>query len=121
MKTDKSMLPGVFVLGLLALILAVFLMTDDTNYSKSLGGSENGTVEILGVPGEIVVDAINAGGLNVMLYGSFNEKHNFAKGYTTKYGRMSFNTDDYLKYKMKWSEKKIHQVGHSLGISVLRD
>lgn len=78
---------------------------------------ENVAEAITGVPSEIVKEAVNSGGISVYLLGTEEEKHSFGKGQQTRYGKMSFDADAYLKYNKGWSEKKIHQLGHKYGFS----
>ena len=72
---------------------------------------------LTGLPIEIIDDAWKNGGFSVYLWGSKKEKHSFAKGYSTRFGQMSFNADAYLKHRKGWSEEKIHSLGFQYGFS----
>jgi len=110
--------PQHLVISLIGLFLLVagLAATMDTNAHIGLGPVAG---EPVAIPAEIVTEAVKNGGVKVFLLGSYEEKHAFAKGLPTQYGQMSFNADDFLKYRAGWSERKIHAVGHSLGFSEL--
>lgn len=75
-------------------------------------------VTVAGVPLEIAGDAARQPGLIPLLVsGSARERHDFAKGRPTRFGRMSFDADQFLKLKKGWSEQRIHDTGASLGFS----
>lgn len=70
-----------------------------------------------GVPKSIVYAALQQSGFfEVMLLGTFNEKHKWAHGQLTKYGQMPYDTDARLQ-SLGWSEKHIHEVGARWGVA----
>lgn len=73
------------------------------------------------IPTELVYDAIQSGGIQAFLFGTFDEKHRFAKGEKTAFGQMTLNADDFLKYRAGWDEQKIHRLGFQTGFSNLWD
>lgn len=112
---------GSFVM-IAAIIAAIFILNTTDGRSKTSQDSSHSTgiIELfLGIPDEVISEALASGGLDVALYGTPTERHAFAKGYATRFGKMSFSADDYLKYNKGWSEEKIHSVGHSVGFSSL--
>lgn len=69
------------------------------------------------VPMAIAVDAARQPGfVDLVLHGTLKERHDFAKGYATRFGQMSFDADTYLRRK-GWSDEHIHNIGNSYGFS----
>lgn len=71
------------------------------------------------IPPEVIEDALQSGAMLAYLFGTFEERHAFAKGHVTRFGHMSFDSDSYLQSK-GWSERKIHEAGNYYGFSVRR-
>lgn len=71
------------------------------------------------MPSEVIDNALESGAIMASLFGTFEERHAFAKGQSTRFGHMSFDSDSYLQSK-GWSEHKIHEAGNYYGFSVRR-
>lgn len=68
------------------------------------------------IPPEVIDDALESGAISAYLFGTFEERHAFAKGQSTRFGHMSFDSDSYLQSKC-WNEHKIHEAGNYYGFS----
>jgi hypothetical protein len=57
--------------------------------------------------------------LDLLVKGSFIEKHNYAKNQPTKYGSLGFDAEEVLK-SWGWTDRDVHRLGFKLGFSKLR-
>ncbi len=112
-QVTKIVLFSVVVSAVSLMIVAALDQQAQTPTSHEMGI----VAAILQVPSELIIESFDGDGLSVFLFGSASEKHNYAKGRSTQFGKMSLATDDYLKAEKGWSEIHIHEVGHALGFS----
>jgi hypothetical protein len=107
-----------FVICSLILVAGLSLQVISDNMPS---GRKNGLLEtVFGVPREVIHGALGKGLFSVMIYGSKEDRHRFAKGQSTRFGQMNYSVDSYLKIQKGWSEKKIHEMGFKYGFSQLR-
>lgn len=97
----------VILTGIVSLSFSYFVFYGDTDIK----------FEYEGIPFEVIGDALDQEGFtDLMINGSKEDRHNFAHGNATKYGRMPYDVDKYLQSK-GWSDEKIHDYGHTTGFS----
>ena len=122
MRRKSNWTPIIFcfvILGLFFVLIARDAKPRYSSDSPSRGGSLMKLV--LDLPAELIVAALHAGVVDAMAFGTPEELHRFGKGLPTRFGQMSFATDDYLTERKGWSEEQVHRVGFAFGFSELWD
>lgn len=105
---------GVLCCGSIFLLIAIQFKLDHEE-SKKVGVKM--IEQMSGVPGKIVTDALMNGGIKVHLFGSAEEKHQFAKGEWTRFGTLPYDSETYLEDSHGWSTEKVHAVSGFYGYS----
>lgn len=104
-------------LFLLATALVVIDEISSNPISKIDQSNDDLAQDLLEIPSGLYKEALGAGALTVIALGSEEERHQFAKGLPTQYGRMPIDADAFLKFRLGWSERRIHNLGSALGFS----
>ena len=65
---------------------------------------------------DMIIDSVSNGGISVVLFGNYKERHDFAKGRPTRFGKLPYSTETVLLNK-GWSDEKVHRYGNMLGVS----
>lgn len=71
--------------------------------------------EVTSIPEEIVRDGLENNAVAVCLFGTYEEKHRFAKGQRTRFGSMPYPVDERLWSSHGMNDKEIHYIGSHLG------
>ena len=75
---------------------------------------------ITGIPEEIIHDSIESGVADVILFGDFEQRHDYAHGVPTPFGAMSYDIEARLAGPpYYWTNKEIHRKGFFTGFSDL--
>ncbi len=75
--------------------------------------------KITSVPEEIVVDGFTHNALGVFLFGTYEERHDFAKGRLTSFGKMPYDVEKVLKTSYGMNDKRVHTIGSLLEFCTL--
>lgn len=71
--------------------------------------------EVTSIPEEIIRDGLENNAVAVYLFGTYEEKHRFAKGQRTRFGSMPYPVDERLWSSRDMDEEEIHDIGSRLG------
>lgn len=71
--------------------------------------------EVTNVPKSIVKDGLEHNAIAVYLFGTYEERHSFAKGQPTGFGSMPYDVDEVMKRFHNMSEERVHNIGSLLG------